>query len=115
MMDIQQLEKELLEKNKWLFMKLTEQKALIEKAAQCEHDYRVALAQKMTILRIEGVPVTIMGDLSRGDNVIAKLKLDRDISKGIADACRQSIGAIQAAMSGIQSLISTRRSEMQLL
>jgi len=114
-MDIQALEKELIEKNKWLFLKLTEQKDLIMKSAQSEHDYRVALAQKMTILRTDGIPATIMPDLSRGDKAIAKLKLERDINKGMAEACRQAISAIQAAMSGLQSLISAQKAEMRLL
>ena len=114
-MDLSQLEKELHEKNRWLFVKLTEQKSLIEKSAQTEHDYRVALAQKLATLRIDGIPATIMSDMARGDHIIAKLKLERDIAKGVAEACRQSIIAIQASMSGIQSLISTRRAEMGLL
>ena len=114
-MEIRELEKELMEKNKWLFMKLTEQKTLIEKAAQSEYEYRVALASKMMQLKAEGTPVTIIGDLSRGDKAVAKLKLERDIAEGISDACKQSIYAIQAAMSGIQSLISTRKEEMKLL
>lgn len=114
-MEIDLLEKELLEKNQWLWIKLTEQKDLIKKAAQTEHDYRVALATKITLLRTEGVPATIMIDLAKGDKAIAKLKLERDIARGIADACKQAIGAIQAAMSGLQSLISTRKEEMRLL
>lgn len=114
-MEIKELEKELLEKNKWLFMKLTEQKELIIKAAQSEYEYRVALASKMMQLKVEGMPVTIMPDLSRGDKTVAKLKLERDIAEGIADACKQAIYAIQSAMSGIQSLISTRKEEMKLL
>ena len=114
-MEITELEKELLKNNKWLTIKLSEQKDLIRKSAQAEHDYRVALASRVTILKAEGIPVTIMSDLARGDKAIAKLKLERDIAKGIADACRQAIIATQAAMSGLQSLISTRKEEMKLL
>ena len=114
-MEIQQLEKELLEKNQWLFAKLTEQKDLIKKAADAEYAYRIALAEKLLLLKTDGLPVTIMSDLSRGDKMIAQLKLERDIARGIADACKQGIKAIQAAMSGLQSLISSRREEMKLL
>ena len=114
-MELAQLEKELMEKNKWLFLKLTEQKDLIQKSSQAEHDYRIALSSKILELRVEGYPVTIMPDLSRGDRAIAKLKLDRDIARGISDACKQSIKAIQTSISSIQSLVSTRREEMKLL
>jgi len=113
-MEIIELEKELIEKNKWLFAKLTEQRSLIETASQSEYSYRVALASKMMELRAEGYPVTIMSDLSRGDKNIAKLKLDRDIAAGIADACKGAIRAIQTSMSGIQSLISAYKAEMIL-
>ena len=114
-MELRELEKELIEKNKWLFMKLKEQKTLIQDMAQKEHDYRVALAQTILSLRTDGTPVTIMSDISRGDKIIAKLKLERDISKGMADACKQGIRAIQTAISGLQSMISTRRAEMELI
>jgi len=114
-MELQELEKDLLKENGWLFHKLGEQKDLIKKWGRAEHDYRVALADKLLEYRIAGEPATIMGDLCRGDRAIAKLKLERDISKGIADACRQSIIATQASMSALQTLISTRKEEMKLL
>jgi len=114
-MELRELEKELMEKNRWLVVKLSEQKDLVTNSAQTEHDYRVALAKKMMELRVDGEKVTIMPDLSRGDKVVAKLKLDRDIAKGMADSCRQAIRALQASMSGIQSMISARKEEMKLV
>lgn len=115
MSEILELQKELIKQNKWLEVKLSEQKTLIEKASQAEHDYRVALASKMTILRIEGTPVTIIPDLARGDKNVAKLKMDRDISKGVSDACKEAIKSIRSVMSGIQTLLSTKKEEMRLL
>ena len=114
-MEIRELEKELLTNNQYLLAKLSEQRGLVEKAAQTEHNYRIALASKMTTLRIEGNPVTIIPDLAKGDKKIAKLKLDRDVASGVSDACREAIRAIQSTMSGIQSLISAYRAEMKLL
>lgn len=114
-MEINELEQKLMWANKKLFIQIQEQADLIEKSAQAEYAYRTALASKMIELKADGVAVTIMADLARGDKSIAKLKLDRDIARGIADACRESIRAIQASMSGIQSLISTRKEEMKLL
>ena len=113
-MELIELEKELFEKNKWLVAKLSEQKDLIQKSGQSEHDYRVALAVKLLQLRTDGYQATIMTDLAKGDKIIAKLKLERDINRGIADACKEAIRAIQAMISGIQSLISTRKEEMKL-
>jgi len=55
-----------------------------------------------------------MGDLCRGDRVIAKLKLDRDIARGISDACRQSIISLQSSISGLQSLMGIEKAKIEL-
>ena len=114
-MDIRELEKELMEKARWLTIKLGEQKGLVQDYAQAEHDYRVALAKRMTELKLEGEKVTILSDLARGSEVVAGLKKDRDIAEGVLDACKSSIRSMQATMSGIQSLISTKKEEMKLV
>lgn len=113
-MEIRELEKQLLTNNHYLLAKLKEQRGLVEKAAQTEHDYRIALASKMTTLRIDGTPVTVIPDLAKGDKAVAKLKLDRDVADGVCDACREAIRAVQTTMSGIQSLISAYKAEMNL-
>jgi len=114
-MDIRELEKELMQKAGWLTTKLGEQKGLVNAYAESEHNYRVALAKKMTELKLKGEKVTIISDLSRGDEVVAGLKKERDIADGVLDACKSSIRSMQATMSGIQSLISTKKEEMKLL
>ena len=113
-MELIDLERDLHKKDAWLFVKLAERKDLIIKSAQAEHDYRVALESQILRLKADGHPVTLIPDLARGDKVVAKLKLERDIAKGISDACRQSILAIQSSMNGLQTLIANRRAEMNL-
>jgi len=115
MTEVAELEKDLLKKNHWLVGKLSMHEDLIRKAAQTEHDYRVALASKMLEMRADGLPATTMPDICRGDRVIAKLKLDRDIAKGLADTNIQAIRSIQSIMSGLQSMLSRHRAEMKLL
>lgn len=51
------------------------------KFAEAEHDYRVALAQKILVERDKGTPVTIISDLCRGDREVARLKFDRDCAE----------------------------------
>jgi len=114
-MEIAELEKELMQKAGWLVIKLGEQESLVRAYAKAENDYRIALASKMTELKLKGEKVTIISDLSRGDKTVAGLKMDRDISQGVLDACKSSIRSMQAIMSGIQSLISTRKEEMKLI
>ena len=114
-MELIELEKKLLTDRRYLFMKLKELKECVQKAAETEYSYRLALAQKITELRATGEPATIMADICKGDKVIAKLKLDRDIARGMSDACRQSIISLQSSISGLQTLISSRKAEMQLI
>jgi len=115
MAEVAELEKDLMQKNNWLVAKLSQHEDLIIRAAQTEHDYRVALATKMLEMRAEGLPATTMPDICRGDKKIAKLKLDRDIAKGLADTNIQAIRSIQSIMSGLQSMLSRHRAEMKLL
>lgn len=114
-MEIAQLEKELLSLNKDLRAALREQRPLVTEYAKSEEYYRKALAIKMTTLKIDKQPTTLIPDLARGDEGVAKLKYDRDIAEGVYKACVESIKSIRASMSGIQSLISTRKEEMKIL
>ena len=59
--------------------------------AIAERDYRVELAKEMLRLRAEGVPVTIISDLCRGDEKIADLKLNRDIAETLYESNMQFI------------------------
>ena len=59
--------------------------------AIAERDYRVELAKEMLRLRAEGVPVTIISDLCWGNEKIADLKLDRDITEALYESNMQFI------------------------
>jgi len=72
---------EMLAKTNQLNQVITEMKKRGRKLAECEADYRVALAQKILTLRAEGFPATIMSDVCRGDREISRLRLQRDIAK----------------------------------
>lgn len=113
-MELPQLEKKFLQYNDKLAHKLADLPELIENAAQTERDYRVELAKEIIIQKSKGVLATNMSDIVRGQPHIADLKFQRDVAKGIADASKQAIRSIQSTMSGLQSLISTRKAEMNL-
>lgn len=61
--------------------------------AQAEHDYRVALAQKIWDLRSQGLPATLIHDLARGDEDVAMLKLKRDAAESEYWTDQESIQA----------------------
>ncbi|MBR2683967.1 MAG: hypothetical protein IKF14_13825 [Atopobiaceae bacterium] len=65
------------------------------KKAQTEHDYRVALAKKMWELRACGTPATGMGDLARGDDVVAMRKLERDAAESEYWASQEAINVMK--------------------
>lgn len=62
-----------------------------QKKAQTEHDYRVALSQRLTVLRAEGNPVTHLADIAKGEENIAKLRLERDIAESLYESAQESI------------------------
>lgn len=60
-----------------------------------ERDYRVALATNILVLRDNKIPVTIINDLSRGNEKIADLKLARDIAESLYDSNIQYIYSVK--------------------
>ena len=74
--------------------------------AKAERDYRVALAKKMLELRDKGTPVTIISDLCRGDEDIARLKMERDIAESLYESNMQFIYATKLNIDIIQNQIN---------
>lgn len=63
-----------------------------EKAA-AENKYRMELAKEILIQRDNKIPVTIISDICRGNENIAKLKLDRDIAEVMYESLMQRLYA----------------------
>lgn len=76
--------------------------------AEAERTYRRALAQKIVEMRAErpSVPVTIIGDLARGDGHIADLKFRRDVKAGVKEAAQSAIFRHTADRRELEQLIS---------
>ena len=70
-----------MDKTKILSTAILKLKERGKRAAETEADYRIALATKLLELRSNGHPVTIIGDIARGNREIAQLKLLRDIAE----------------------------------
>lgn len=66
--------------------------------ANAESEYRMKLAELILINRDAGMPVTIIGDVCRGNHEIAKLKLARDIAETNREVCLESINAQKLAI-----------------
>ncbi len=72
--------------------------------AVSEHAYRLALAQKIAELRADGQPTTLAADLARGDEKVARMKMQRDIADGVKEAAMQSAWRASADRRDAQSL-----------
>lgn len=70
---------------------VSEMKSRSRKLAEAEHNYRVALSERLTELRAEGQPVTHLSDIARGEKKIASLKMARDIAEGLYDSSKEAI------------------------
>lgn len=72
---------------------VSEAKERGKKLAQCEHDYRVAKAKYILQQRADGTPVTIISDLAKGEENIARLCMERDIAQTLYDSSKEAINS----------------------
>lgn len=71
--------------------------------AESERDYRSALAQEILKLRSEGVPVSIVTDIAKG-NVSEKL-FDRDLAEARFKSGIEAADAIKVQVSALQTIL----------
>lgn len=84
------------------------QKAGYEKA-KTEYAYRVALAKEILIQRDRGLPVTIINDICRGNEEIAKLKFNRDVAETNYDATLEKLRATKIELGIVERQIEAIR------
>lgn len=59
--------------------------------ADAEYKYRVALRQKVLLERDKKTPVSIISDVCRGDEEIARLRFDRDVAEAMYRSVQEAI------------------------
>lgn len=74
--------------------------------ANTEALYRQELAKEILNRRAEGMPVTIISDVCRGQPRIAKLKTDRDIADSTYQAIIESINSQKLAIRVLEAQIA---------
>ena len=90
MIDSTDLIVEIENKNKSLDIALRQIGKRGQEYACAEKAYRVALAQKLLTERDKGTPVTIIGDVCRGNTEIAQLKFKRDAAEALYKAALEA-------------------------
>ncbi|WP_010276520.1 hypothetical protein [Paenibacillus senegalensis] len=71
--------------------------------AETERVYRMKLAQEMMTLKAEGMSVTLIADIARGN--VSDLKFERDLAEGQYKAAIESMEAIKSRLSALQSIL----------
>ena len=84
---------------------VTEAKERGQVLAKCEHDYRVAKAKYILQQRTEGTPVTILADLAKGEEHVARLCMERDIAQTLYDSSKEAINSYKLQIRIVQEQI----------
>lgn len=74
-------------------------------SADAEQNYRIGLAQKIMSERDRGTPVTIISDLCRGDQEIAKLRFERDVTKTVYESAKEACNVYKLQIRVLESQI----------
>lgn len=82
---------EVWRRSEMLEVALKECKSRGGAAAEAERVYRIALAEKILLLREGGLPATLIGDVARGDKDVARLKFERDCSQVVYDNAQEAV------------------------
>ena len=76
------------------------------KKAESERLYRTALAKKIFSLKMDKVQVSLIRDLSRGDDEIARLRLERDIADNNYYVCKSSMENLKVEIEVLRSKLA---------
>lgn len=101
-MEGQSLWQEICQKRRDLCDEIDRMRDAGMQLARNEAEYRKALAKFIALRRADGVPVTIIGDLARGDDDIALLRMQRDMSQVLYDVSREKINAVKKELGILQ-------------
>lgn len=75
--------------------------------AAAERDYRIALSKEIVKLKGEGMPVTLIRDVSRGN--VADLKFNRDLAQECYKTSKEMLNGMEAQLSSLQTLIKFQK------
>ena len=99
---------------------ITAYKIVGRQLAESERKYRVALRKEILRLKVDGpeekdagpVAWTVCGDIARGHDEVAKLRLERDIRKSDYDVCYEKILQLKTEIRLLEGeLAAMRRGE----
>ena len=110
--DIGVLKSAYIQKCRELEKTLSEYPKLAEGMAGKERAYLIAKSQSILKLRKEGIPITLIPDLSKGEAV--NHRFEYQVSEAIFNACKENIKRLHANLDAYRSLLSVAKSEMEV-
>jgi hypothetical protein len=102
-MEVIQVTQELMKVYERLNKAIAEINRLAKYKAEAERNYRMKLSMQYVKLKFEGVSVTLIPDMAKGN--VAELMYERDSSEAQFTAVRESIAALQTQASVLQSVL----------
>ncbi|WP_139905630.1 hypothetical protein [Clostridium thermarum] len=82
--------------------------------AKAEHDYKVALRKEILRLKVvDKQPATLINDLARGNEEIAKLRLERDIAETDYNVCLEAMRNLRLELEAYRSFLTWERVELK--
>ena len=87
-------------------------KTLALKKDNTENLYRIALRKEILKLKLEGQPATLINDLAKGEEKVAKLRLERDIAKDSYYVCLNAIENLRIEIDVLRSRVTWLRAEL---
>ena len=80
-----------------------------EAKAEAEREYRVERAKQSLILQTEGKAISIINDLVRGNEKVADLKMEWDISESRYESNMEYIRMCKIEINSINSMMEAER------
>ena len=102
-MDGQNLWAEIQSKRKELGSEIDSLRQAGFQLARNENAYRLELAKFIASARASGIPVTIIDNLAKGEETIANLRMQRDMSEVLYKTAQEKINTIKLELRIIQS------------
>jgi hypothetical protein len=99
------------DKKRLLQAKNDEYKELVFNRATAEYQYNVAFATQLVAERLDGTPITIAKELSKGNREVARLKMSYEVQMGIERACLESMRDTREGLGADRSILTWLREE----
>ena len=97
---------ELLNKQDELRQTIKAMKSWGSKKAEAEKAYKIRLRQEVLKERDKGTAIGVITLIVYGEDEVAKMRLDRDITETMYEACKEQINAIKLEIRVLENQIN---------